>query len=194
LRYNQLSCYINSVLLSIKAGQKRAAVGRFSHRLKAEQAFSELKNAGFIVTQISIVAIADCETQMEGAKLSDRSGAEVKSEAAVGAIAGGMLGAIFGWLVSLGMLTVPGVGLLVAIGTTGAALTTIFAGTGIGAVSGSLVFSALAGLEMSSDQAKVVCSGGGRDEFLVIVDGTEDEVRRAESILSRHGSSQVWVC
>jgi len=59
-------------------GQKRGAVGRFSHRIEAEQAFSKLKNAGFLVTQISIVAkVADRGTQMEGAELSDRSGAEV---------------------------------------------------------------------------------------------------------------------
>jgi len=104
-----------------------------------------------------------------------------------------MLGAIFGWLVGLGMLTVPGVGLLVALGTTGAALTTIFAGAGIGAASGGLILSALASLE-SSDQARVVPDGCGRDEFLVIVDGTDEEVCQAESILSRYGSSQVWVC
>ncbi len=91
------------------------------------------------------------------------------------------------------MLTVPGVGLLVALGTTGAALTTIFAGAGIGAASGGLILSALASLE-SSDQARVVPDGCGRDEFLVIVDGTDEEVCQAESILSRYGSSQVWVC
>ena len=174
--------------------QKRSAVGRFSHRLEAEQAFSELKNAGFLVTQISIVAkVADSETQMEGAEMSDRFGTELQSEAAVGVIVGGMIGGILGWLVSLGMLSVPGIGLLVALGTAGATLTTILAGSGIGAAGGGLIFSASAILE-SSDQAEVIGHGCEQEEFLVIIDGTDEKVCQAESILSRYGSKQVWVC
>lgn len=107
------------------------------------------------------------------------------------AIVGSMLGAIGGCLVGLGILAVPGVGPLVAVGTSGAAFGTTLVGAGIGLVSGVLT-EALAGLGLTRDRGDYsdrTC----QSEYLVIVDGTDDEVCRAESILSRSYSSKVWV-
>jgi len=55
-------------------------------------------------------------------------------------------------------------------------------GTGIGLLSGFI--DTLADLEILECQS--------RSEYLVIVDGTDDEVLRAESILSNSKSSKVW--
>ncbi len=174
-------------------GQTRYAIGRFSNRLELEQALGELNRAGFLVAQISIVAkVADRNEPLDSSKIRARTGAEAQEKAAVGAIAGGMLGAIFGWLASLGILMVPGVGLLVVVGTTGTALATIFAGAGIGAAGGGLIL-ALATSDPSK-QATVARGSRWRDEFLVMVDGTDNEVHRARLILSRSSSSKVWVC
>ena len=176
----------------MELGQTRYAIGRFSNRLEAEQVLGELKRAGFLVTQISIVAKVADRKQPLDARISAWTGAEAQEKAAVGAIAGGMLGAIFGWLASLGILMVPGVGLLVVVGTTGTALAAIFAGAGIGAAGGGLIL-ALATSEIASEPATVARASRGRDEFLVMVDGTDDEVHRAKVIL-RSSSSKVWVC
>lgn len=171
-------------------GQKRHAVGRFSNRLDAEHALSELNSAGFTAAQISIVAkYADHEHQRDGAGISDCAG----NDAHAGAITGGMLGAVLGCLVGLGMLVVPGVGFIVAVGTSGTAVGMTLAGAGIGVTGGGLI-STLAGLVIPSNRARANIAPCLRGEYLLMVDGTDDEVQRAESILSKSCSSKVWVC
>ncbi len=56
-----------------------------------------------------------------------------------GAITGSMICAICGCLAGLGILAVPGVGPVVAVGTTATALIMTLAGTGIGVACGGLV-------------------------------------------------------
>ena len=85
-----------------------------------------------------------------------------------------MVGAIGGCLVGFGVLAVPGVGSLIPIGTSGTALVTTIAGAGIGVASCGLI-EALADLGIASDQSK----------YRVIVDGTDDEVGRAKTILKK---------
>lgn len=87
----------------------------------------------------------------------------------------------------------PGVGPFVAVATSGTALAATLAGAGIGVVSGGLI-SAKACLGMTKDQARVDSDRFFGCEYLVMVDGTDDEVCRADSILSRSYSSKVWVC
>lgn len=174
--------------------QRRRAVGIFLNRKDAEQALGELNRSGFKVAQISLIAkYIDREHQLDGASIKDWAGDEAQAEAATGAIAGGMLGAVFGCLVGLGMLAVPGIGLIVAVGTAGTAIATTLVGAGIGVASGGLI-SACASLEIPSDRARVGSDLCLQGEFLVMVNGTDDEVRRAESILSKSCSSKVWVC
>ncbi|MBV8887361.1 MAG: hypothetical protein JO235_25660 [Chroococcidiopsidaceae cyanobacterium CP_BM_RX_35] len=174
-------------------GHKRRAVGRFSNRLDAEYAFIQLNRAGFSEAQISIIAkYADCEAQTDGIDPSEWTEAEVQKEA-TGAIAGGMLGAVVGCLVGLGMLPVPGIGVLLAIKTSGTALATTLAGGGIGVTSGGLL-STFAGATIFSGRAKRDGSRYLPGEYLVMVDVMTHEVAHAESILNRACSSKVWVC
>ncbi len=173
-------------------GQNKHAVGIFLSRLKAEQALGELKQTGFLMAKISIVAIAECGAQLD-AGLSDGAGDEASAEVATGAIAGGLLGAVLGCLAGLAIFWMPRVGFLAVVLPTGTALATTIAGAGIGAASGGLI-EGIAGLGMDSDRARVVHERSGRGEFLVTVDGTEHEVQTAKSILSKSCSGQVWVC
>jgi len=172
-------------------GQKRHAIGRFSNRLDAEHALNELHSAGFTVAQISIVAkYTDYEHQRDdGTCINEHVG----NEAHAGAITGGMLGAVLGCLVGLGMLVVPGVGLIVAVGTSGTAVGMTLAGAGIGVTGGGLI-STLASLKIFSNTARVNIAPCLRGEYLLMVDGTNDEVHRAEFILSKSCSSKVWIC
>ena len=94
-----------------------------------------------------------------------------------------MLGAIGGCLVGLGFIAVPGVALIVAVGTSGTALVSTLAGAGIGIASGSLI-SALTKLEISSERARVDSDRFLQCEYLVRVNGTYEEVCLAESILN----------
>lgn len=166
-------------------GQERCAVGTFPNRQDMEYALNELNSAGFPMEQISVVAKdAEKDDQLGRAGISDRV-EDTASGATQCAIAGSMLGAMSGCFVGLGILAVPGVGPIIAVGTFGTALAATLVGTGIGLVSGCLI-DTLAGLGILRYQS--------RSEYLVIVDGTYDEVLRAESILSKSYPSKVWVC
>ena len=173
--------------------QKRVAIGRFSHRSDMEHTLGELKKAGFPVAQISIVAkYADLEAQVDGIGMSDCNFNEAQDDAAMVMFVGSMIGAIVGCFTGLGILATPGFSFIVAAGSAGTSVMTL-AGVGFGLVSGALI-SATSGLKKVSKSARVAGDDSRQDEFLVIVDGTDDEVYWAKSILSQSHSIKVWVC
>lgn len=162
--------------------QHRRAVGIFKNRIDAERALNDLNSAGFTRDQISVVAI-DHDDLLN--KACTRYHVENLAQEETGncaTIAGSMIGAIGGCLVGLGLLAMPGVGLVVAIGTSGTALATTLAGAGIGAASGGLI-GALTNSGMTSNEARVGSDRKSQGEYLVMVNGTDQEVHRAESIL-----------
>ena len=167
-------------------GQNRRAVRIFNNRIDAEHALHELNRFGFSVDQISMVALdVNLDEQLGGASMSNHIGnkALVYRTANSATITGSMLGAIGGCLLGVGLLAVPGVGLVVAVGTSGALVATL-GGAGIGLAIGGLI-EAKACLGMTDSPARVDSDRLFRGEYLVIVNGTDDEVRRAEYILSR---------
>jgi uncharacterized membrane protein len=174
------------------AGQhKRRAVGVFSTRQEAEEALIDLKNSGFSMDTVSVIARdADRQDELAGASMSDRVMNEADEGAATGAVTGTALGGFAGLLVGLGALAIPGAGPLIAAGTIGTTLATTAAGAGIGAASGGLV-GALAGLGIADERAKVYGDRVSQGGYLIIVDGTTEEIRLAESILHNRGI-QEW--
>jgi hypothetical protein len=88
------------------------------------------------------------------------------------------LGGIGGLLVGLEALLIPGAGPFLAAGT----IATTLAGAGIGAAAGGLV-GVLTGLGIPEEEARAYGERVSQGEFLVIVDGSEDEINRAGSIL-----------
>jgi uncharacterized membrane protein len=164
--------------------QHQRAVGTFPTRQEAEDALNELRNSGFPMDKVSVIAKdADRDDQIAGADVKNRAqGNEAKEGAGAGAVAGTALGGVGGLLVGLGTLAIPGVGPFLAAGT----LATTFAGAGIGAAAGSLV-GALTGLGIPEEQAKVYGDLVSQGDYLVIVDGDESEIHRAASILSHRG-------
>jgi hypothetical protein len=169
-------------------GQDKRAVGTFSSRQEAEQALNALNNSGFPMDKVSVIAKdADRNDQIAGADVSNRAGGnEAREGAGAGAVAGTVLGGVGGLLVGLGTLAIPGVGPFLAAGT----VATTFAGAGVGAAAGGLV-GALAGLGIPEERAQVYSNLVSQGDYLVIVDGPEEEIRRAESILS-HGGIREW--
>ncbi len=176
-------------------GQNRYAVARFTNHQYVEQALNDLYSAGFPMAQIYVVSKeADRDTQLGKSSISDRTGRtdgadpvrEVAKEgtATAGTIVGSMLGAIAGCFVGLGLLLVPGFGLVVVLGTSGTTLVTTLTGAAIGAASCGLI-EACAGLEFPEDRTRVDSNCGSQSEYLVMVKGMDDEVHLAESILKR---------
>jgi len=168
-------------------GIRRRSVGVFSNRRYAEEALHELKNSGFPMDRVSVIARnADGRDDIAGTQVSDRVGDKSDEGAKVGAATGGALGGLGGLLVGLGALALPGIGPVIAGGAVATALATTLAGGAIGAAAGGLV-GALVGLGIPEDRARVYSDRFQRGHYLLMVDGTEAEIRRAETILKRRG-------
>lgn len=167
----------------------KRAIGVFPHRHDAEAAIRELRDAGFPISQISLVGKdADTQSSLGSDNLTNRTKTDEGAKA--GAATGGVLGGLGGLLVGLGALAIPGIGPVIAGGALATALATTAAGGAIGAAAGGLT-GALAGLGIPDDRARFYNDRVNRGDYLVMVDGTEDEIRRAETILSRRGI-QEW--
>ncbi|PLZ95453.1 signal transduction histidine kinase LytS [Fischerella thermalis CCMEE 5268] len=164
---------------------RKRAVGTFPNRQTAENALSRLRNSGFPMDRVSVLAKdIDRNEQIGGAsvrdkyEMTDRGDTEAQEGAGIGAVTGTVLGGIGGLLVGLEALLIPGAGPFLAAGT----IATTLAGAGIGAAAGGLV-GVLTGLGIPEEEARAYGERVSQGEFLVIVDGSEDEINRAGSIL-----------
>ncbi|AUC59763.1 DUF2382 domain protein [Cyanobacterium sp. HL-69] len=171
---------------------KKRAIGTFPTRKAAEQSLHELKNSGFAMDQVSVVAqdSKQNETIVEGINVSDHAGNKADDGAKMGALSGGALGTLTGLLVGLGVLAIPGVGPILMAGAVATSLATTVTGGAIGAAAGSLV-GALIGLGIPEERAKVYNDRVSAGEYLVMVDGTDAEIAKAEAILN-HSGIEEW--
>lgn len=168
--------------------QKRA-VGTFPTRTQAERALRELKDSGFPMDRVSVIAKDENRPVSDDLHGDDR-GNKADEGAAVGAATGGAIGTITGLLVGLGALAIPGIGPIMLAGATATALATTAGGAAIGAAAGGLI-GALVGLGIPEERAKVYQDRVSRGDYLVIVDGTEADIARADTILNR-GGIEEW--
>ena len=168
--------------------QKRA-VGTFPTRTQAERALRELKDSGFPMDRVSVIAKDENRPVSDDLHGEDR-GNKADEGAAVGAATGGAIGTITGLLVGLGALAIPGIGPIMLAGATATALATTAGGAAIGAAAGGLI-GALVGLGIPEERAKVYHERVARGDYLVIVDGTEADIARADTILNR-GGIEEW--
>jgi hypothetical protein len=104
--------------------------------------------------------------------------------AKTGAASGAALGGLGGLLVGLGALAIPGIGPVILGGAAATALATTLTGGAIGAAAGSVV-GGLVGLGIPENRAKEYSDRLNRGDYLVIVDGTQNEIDRAATILKR---------
>lgn len=168
-------------------GVHRRAVGVFSHRRDAEQALHELKNSGFAMDRVSIIAKnRDDRDEIAGTQVTEKVGDKSDEGAKVGGISGGAVGGLTGLLIGLGTLAIPGIGPIMLAGGLATTLATTLAGAGIGAVAGSLI-GGLIGLGIPEERARAYHQRVEEGAYLVIIDGTDAELSRAREILHRRG-------
>jgi len=158
----------------------KRAVGIFSGYEEAENALNKLQYSGFAMDKVSIVFKENNRSKIN----------HVDEEAKARAMAGVAVGGLTGLLVGMGILAIPGVGSILLAGKTATAIASTLAGGAIGSLTGGLVGS-LVGLGISEEQAQVYHNHLTRGNYLVIVDGTEAEIRGAGKILRRRGI-QDW--
>jgi hypothetical protein len=147
----------------------RTVVGLFRNRGDAEQAISDLKDAGFTREQVGI-AIKDRADQRDLPGSTETSPAG--KGAAAGAVSGGLVGGIIGLL---GSLLIPGLGPIVV----GGVLESVLVGAGAGLATGGLI-GGLMGLGVSEEDAKHFDTGFRGGGTLVTVDAGArvDEAQR----------------
>ncbi|MEG4814294.1 histidine kinase [Microcoleus sp. K5-D4] len=173
------------------SGRQKRAVGVFSTRRETEHALGELRNAGFDMNRVSVIAKdADSKGDIAGIDVHDSADNKSDEGATKGALTGGTLGGLTGLLVGLGLVAIPGIGPIMLAGASATAIATTLAGTALGAAAGGLI-GALVGMGIPEEEAKVYNDRVARGDYLVLVDGSETEVAQAESILSR-GGIQHW--
>lgn len=173
-------------------GHNKRAVGVFSKRSDAEDALQELRDAGFQMDRVSLIAKdVDGDDRFSDANVRDIDHDNKADDGAKkGALTGGALGGLTGLLVGLGALAIPGISPVMLAGATATALATALSGGAIGAAAGGLI-GGLIGLGIPEERAKVYSDRVSGGDYLVMVDGTDDEIGRAEAILSRRGI-QEW--
>lgn len=169
--------------------EHRSAVGVLPSHLATESTLNLLKDAGLSLDKITLVARnADdndgviSENQLIRHQTVERLGK--------GALDGGMFGAVGGLLLGLATLALPGIGTVGVIGARGVVLLGTAVGSLYGAVGGSLLGSAF-GNSMSKEQSDAYSNSLLQGNYLVFVEGTDDEIRSAEEVLKTQGI-QDW--
>jgi uncharacterized membrane protein len=158
-------------------------VGVFPSVDRAEAAYRDLLAAGITRDDISVMA----REAIERGELVDAERREPGgSSAAVGMGAGAALGGLGGLLVGLGLLTIPGIGPVLAAGPLASAL----AGAGLGAVGGAFV-GALVDLGIPEDEAEQLAEAVRRGGILLAARVDDETIDRVVEIMEHHGALDV---
>lgn len=163
------------------------ALGVFANSQEMEQAINELKAANFPMEQVSIIAKDVEQGQHIGeAQMSDRIGNQDVNT--TGPVADTLTATTWGSvLVGLSSLALPGLGAVLAAGSVGVALVSSVAGVAVGAAANQNLLKALGDLGIPEERARVYSDRLQQSYYLLIVDGTEEEIHRAEPILRNRG-------
>ncbi|EGK86740.1 hypothetical protein MicvaDRAFT_3512 [Microcoleus vaginatus FGP-2] len=173
----------------VTSNQTRA-LGLFSNREDAEQALTELKSSGFPMDKVSVVAreagesVGDTQTSTQVGDKNLDTGSAVVGETLTNS-------ALASFLVGLGSLAIPGIGPMIAAGTFGASLVATVASTGVAAANFGGVVKALTDLGIPEETARIYTDRLRAGDYLVVVDGAEDDISRAQGIFSSRGI-QNW--
>jgi hypothetical protein len=169
--------------------QKRA-IGVFPNRQDTESALNQLKNSNFAMDKVSVVAkdvskddeLAESETEF----VREQTFKGLGTGALTGSALLGGIGALVG---GIGTLAVPGLGAIALVGAQSVlagALAGGFYGAGAGGIIGAVL-----GNGISQEQANTYSDRLAKGDHLVLVDGTDEEIQQAESILKAQGI-QEW--
>src|SRR4051812_35783399 len=113
----------------------QTVVAVFDNHAAAIEGVHQLREDGFLPGQISI--FAPDAREVEG--FADELGVRVIQASTTGALAGGALGGLSGWILGAATLEIPGVGHVVAAGAILGAIVGALGGSTVGGFIGMLV-------------------------------------------------------
>ena len=156
----------------------KSVIGTYGDRSEAERALDALKNGGFNDREISLVAKGEYS---EG---DGENAGEESMGMSSGAITGGAIGGVAGLLAGAGLLAIPGIGPLVAMGPLAATL----GGAAAGGIAGGLIDAGI-----PEDRGQYYENEVRSGRFLVMVQSGEDRIEDAAGILRKTGAKDVEV-
>jgi hypothetical protein len=165
------------------SAKKIAVLGIYADYSSVENAVDVLKEAGFRNTDLSVLF-----PEKAGSKsFAHDKGTRAPEGTAAGAGTGAIVGGTLGWLVGIGALAIPGLGVFIAAGPLMAAL----AGVGVGGAAGGIT-GGLIGMGIPKHEAKryeVRVKEGGI--LLSVHSDNADWTKRAKDILERTGAQDI---
>lgn len=174
--------------------QQKRAIGTFSSRETVEKLLQALNEAGFSKNNISLIGreLSSKDEELGEAQTSDRVG-NTKINTAHDVVANtATIGATGFALLGLTSLALPGIGVVVAAGSFLAAMAATTASSGVAALAANNLVKALADLGIPETQASVYSDRLQQGSYIVMVEGTDEEIQQAEGIFRKQGS-QDWL-
>ncbi|HEX4884878.1 MAG TPA: hypothetical protein VFX05_12115 [Casimicrobiaceae bacterium] len=169
----------------------KTIVGSFDSFNEAHEVANELRAAGFLDSDISIVANNADGSYENDARLGDKAATRAvrdddTSATAKGAVAGAVVGGGAGLAASLAGLAIPGIGPIIAAGPIVATL----AGAGTGAVAGGLI-GGLVDLGVPEHDAEYYAEAVRRGGALVTIRADESRAEEAADIMRDRGAVDI---
>lgn len=163
----------------------KTIVGSFDSFNEAHQVANDLRAAGFLDSDISIVANNAAGEYRDDPRVTTTKDTDT-SATAKGAVTGAVVGGGAGLAASLAGLAIPGIGPIIAAGPIVATL----AGAGTGAVAGGLI-GGLVDLGVPESDAQYYAESVRRGGALVTVRADESRADEVTAILRRHGAVDI---
>jgi len=166
--------------------QRRYAIGIFRSREIVLKALDELRNSGFPINKISVITRKpEHDEQLDESNTQEVSIAPSEG-ATMGALAGARTAGLLTLVAGFGVLLIPGFGPALAVESTLATLL----GSGASAAAGGLI-GALRGWFLPEEAAQLYHDRVFQGDYLVTIEGTENDILLAEPVLKRWGI-QEW--
>ena len=170
--------------MTINQIQRKYAVGILTNRFEVQQTIQVLEEADFPLNLVSIIA-RESQWTKNSQSLFDSSN-YASQGANKGALTGVVLGGISGILVGTGVFAIPMVGPIMLAEAITTTLVTTLAGSSIGIVTGGILGS-LIGLVIPKNRDNFSLQQWQYGDYLVMVEGTEEDLRYVNSILGKQG-------
>lgn len=176
-------------MVMVAGQQSKHAIGLFSKRQDAEQFLDELNQSGVDMERVSLIAQEAREEGQEAGSIevSDRLGEHKISDTGEMVKDTFVTGATGFFLLGLTSLAIPGVGVLLAAGSLGAALIATVTSSGIAALSSNNLVQALKQYGVPAEEASVYSDRLQQGDYLVSIEGSEQDVKQAENLFQQQG-------
>ncbi len=151
-------------------------LGMFEHPIEARRAMDRLRDSSLRIDDISIISRAT------------ESGKPISSVDDVSAGEGAAVGAVWGGLVGLATLLIPGVGPFIALGALGATLTGAVTGAVVGGIAAALIDFG----DIPEDEARAYEAQVHQGGTLIAIKVDPDDAAEARRLLVDAGANSIY--